>query len=157
MVAGITIRNNRWFHQDRPNNDLTVLTAAAGFVSVLAVLLLRSNTEAVVSTLILMCIVVAAVVLSQSRTTTAEIDRDRGEAIKSTKYFVFAFRRRYRLEEFNAVRLLTVDEPVVDGYRAIRYALVLSGNSRSVELLSADSETEGLEARQRLAEFIGIS
>lgn len=155
MTAGATIRNNRWLHQDKQGNSLTVLTAATAFVSVLAVLLLRSNTEALVSTLILVSFVVATVVLSQSRTTTVEIDRDKGEVIKSTKYLLFTSRKRYRLQEFDEVRLLTMDESVEDGYRTIRYALVLSGKARSLELLSASSETEGLAARQELTEYIG--
>lgn len=156
MTAGATIRNNRWLHQDKPGNSLMVLTAATGSVAVLAVLLLRSDTEGVVSTMILVFFVVATVVLSQSRTTTVEIDRDKGEVIRSTKYLLFTSRKRYGLEEFDEVRLLTVDEPVEDGYRTIRYALVLSGKTRSLELLSANTKAEGMEARQELVGYLGL-
>lgn len=156
MTAGKTIRNNRWLHQDKPGNSLTVLVFATGCVLVLVVLLLRLNTESVVSALLLVSLLVAAVALSQLRTTTVEIDRDKGEVVKLTKYLLFTSRKRYRLQEFDAVRLLIVDEPVEDGYRAIRYALVLSGKARSLELLSASTEAEGTAAQQELVEYIGF-
>jgi hypothetical protein len=48
-----------------------------------------------------------------------------------------------------------VDEPVQDGYRAIRYAVVFSGKARTLELVPAETENDGKSAQKELAEFLG--
>jgi hypothetical protein len=69
---------------------------------------------------------------------------------------MFTTRKKYPLGDFNLVQLLTVDEPVEDGYRTIRYSVALSGAGRSLELLSADTEGEGKAIQKELAEFLEL-
>lgn len=149
------IKDNRWFHQDKPGNDLAVLAMATSLVSFLVVLFLRLSTEAVVATMLLVVLLPLVVFLTQSKTTKIEIDREKSAVIKSTNYRVVTTRKMYPLTEFNQVKLLTADQHVEDGYRTIQYSVVLSGAGQSLELLSVDSENEEKSIQRELAEFLG--
>lgn len=153
----ISISGSMWLHQDKPDKDLAFMTLAIGLMSLVVVFILRPNAETVLGTLVLVTLVILTVFLTQATTTNIEIDRDKGEVRKSTKYFVFIMRKNYPLREFESVTLLTKDEPVEDGYRTHRYSVVLSGKSRSLELLSVDTEIEGKTRQKELAEFLSLS
>ena len=153
----ISISGSMWLHQDKPNKDLAFMTLAIGLVSLVVVFILRPNAETVLGTLLLVTLVVLTVFLTQAKTTNIEIDRDKGEVRKSIKYVVFTMRKSYPLQEFDRVKLLAKDEPVEDGYRIVRYSIVLSGKSRSLELLSVDTEDRREDGPKELAEFLGLT
>ena len=153
----ISISGSMWLHQDKPNKDLAFMTLAIGLISLVVVFILRPNAETVLGTLLLVTLVVLTVFLTQATATNIEIDRNKGEVRKSTKYFVFTMRKSYPLREFDSVAMLTKDEPAEGGYRMHRYSVALSGKSRSLELLSVDTETEGKARQKELAEFLSLS
>ncbi len=150
----ISIRGSMWLHQDKPDKDLAFMTLAIGLVSLAVVFILSPNAATVIGTLLLVTLVILAVFLTQAGATNIEIDRDQGEVRKSARYFVFSLRKSYQLKEFDRVALLAKDEPVEDGYRIVRYSVVLAGRSRNLELFSVDTEREGKERQKELAEFL---
>jgi len=156
-AKNINISGSMWLHHDKPSKDLAFMTLAIGLVSLVVVTILRPNAETVLGTLFLVTLVTLAVVLTQSKTTDIEIDREKAAVVKTTNYRVFTTRKKYPLGEFNQVKLLAVDQPVEDGYRTVRYSVALSGADRSLELLSADSEGEGKAIQKELAEFLGLT
>jgi hypothetical protein len=50
-----------------------------------------------------------------------------------------------------------LNQSVEDGYRTIRYSIMLSGKTRSLELLSAETEGEGKAIQREHAEFLGFA
>jgi hypothetical protein len=152
----ISISGSTWLHQDKPNKYLALMTLATGLVSLIVIIFLRPNVETVLGTLLLVTLVTLAVFLTQAKTTNIEIDRDKGAVRKKANYLVFTMRKSYPLQEFDSITMLAKDEPAEDGYRIPRYSVVLSGKSRSLELLSADTETEGKAIQKELAEFLGL-
>lgn len=157
MAKGAIIRNSRWLHQDDPGSGLAALTAATGIASLLVVIALQRDIASIASTLVLVAAITLVVYLAQSRVTEVEIDIEAAVIKKSTKFPFFAFHKKYPLRDFDEVKLTAMDEPVQDGYRSIRYAVVLSGKTRSLELLSTERENEGQEIQKELAAFLGMT
>jgi|GEM_PF-5138428 len=153
----ISISGSTWHHQDRESKDLAFITLAIGLLSIIAVAVLRPHVEALLSALLLVSLISLVVFLAQSKTTNIEIDREKAAVIKTTNYRVFTSSKKYPLKEFEEVELRTVDEPIEDGYRTIRYSIVLSGKVRTLELLSTDTEGEGKAIKRELAEFLGMT
>lgn len=151
------INGSRWSHQNKPSKDLAVMTLLISIVSFIVVLFLRTDAEAVIDTTLLVTLVTLSVFLVQTKTTTIEIDRDKGTVNKMAKYLMFTMRKSYPLQEFDGVKLLEKDDPAEEGYRIRRFSVVLSGRNRSLELFSADSETEGKAFQKELAGFLKLS
>lgn len=156
-AKGISISGSMWHNQDRPNKDIAFITLATGFLSIIAVAALRPHAEALLSTLLLVSIISLVVLLIQSKTTNIEIDREKSTVLKTISYGVFTSSKEYPLKEFEEVKLRTVDAPIEGGYRKIWYSIVLSGKVRTLELLSVDTEGEGMAVQKELAEFLGLT
>jgi len=152
-----SINGSVWVHESKPNKDLAIMTLAIGLASLIVVAFLRPNLETVLGTLLLVTFVALVVFLTQTKITNIEIDRHTAEVRKTAKYFAFTLRKSYPFQEFDAVILSAQDEPVEGGYRMPRYAVILFGKDRSMELLSTDTEAEGNAIQKEIAEFLNLS
>jgi hypothetical protein len=153
----INISGNLWLHLEEPSKDLAYLTLATCLAALITVVVLRPSTEIILGTLVLVTLVTLTIFLTKTTTTRAEIDRDKGEIRTTKKYLVITLRRSVPLRDFDSILMLTQDETVEDGYRLRQYTVALSGKSRSLELLSADSKTEAKMIQRELAEFLGMT
>lgn len=153
----ITISGGTWFHKDRPGNDIVYLTFALGIAALVSALLFRPSADVLVGTLSLVTLVTLSVFFAKSASASVEIDRDLGEVRMARNFHLFTHRRCYPLRAFDRVVVSASDVPVDGGYRIMRFRVVLSGKGRTLEVFSADTESEGKAIQKELSEFLGMT
>ena len=153
----ITIKGSMWMYQEASGKGPVCLAFASGLAASSAAVLFFSHGGVLPSTAAILSFIILAGYLAGAASRTIEIDRDSGEIRTTKKYLGIAHRRNYSLREFSCVRTSTLEQAVEDGYGITRYSVVLSGRTRTLELIAAESEAEGKAIEEQLAQFLDLS
>jgi len=148
------IHENVWIHREEPIRALVVIALLNTIVVSIVALFFSTNADTVLKMFIALSLVIVIALLFLAKSTLIEIDRKKGTVNTTVRYLLFTRRRSIPLQEFDRVEMVAKDDPVEDGYRIVRYSIVLLGGKRSLELLSVDSEREGNTRQKELAEFL---
>lgn len=151
------ITENTWSYRNETGTKITVAVLVVPFLSFLAMIALHKDMDTVWLVLLGVVIIIAVVVSKPTTGMNIEINRSKGTVTKTEKFLLFKNKKTSSLKMFDAINMIEKNIAVEEGYRVIRYSIVLQGGDASLELLSTDDKQEGKAIQKELIEFLELS